>query len=715
MYANLVPSKICMIPQSGWWRRQAGVLLLLALVIVANFNIVFLGQTLVSSANYHPFDYRGLNPGAFNGRYPWVNWHDQGGSWWQWEPAGALFSQQYRSGRIPLWDPTVGGGVDLHVNLQPGQYYPPYVLLLLAGNTPALRDWYYLGQVFLSGLCCYLLLRRHGCHVLSAVCCGATFMLSGAMVQNINDFEGEVFALLPLVVLAADSVLRQKHWRSVGTAAIVLCLTVLTGFLPITVSGYILVAFYVAVDVCWRAWRGKQLEGRWRIDWIAAGRGCAAIALSLLLVSFLLIPVQMASHQDHSFREYYTGTGAQYFSFDRLFTLISPSITYDVWQLQDTRKQLFSSPDWAGSFFYIGLVPIVLALLGFPKRDEQLKKLWVFFVVSGGFILLKLLGIPPIQWIYRLPVFETLHFIPYFCGALTFCVAGLTGIGVERLVRDRSWFPAAAASLFLLAMLVLIVRFDETQPVNPLTGTDLWRQLAGHALEVLRVTILGAGVILLTVLRRRFRLRHFAALAALILISLDLLPLALRSRYLATDIWRHPPGYVRFLESDKEVFRVNGTHDLSLPANVSEAFALDVVSSRMTFNSDRYFDILRKYFAVEGHFPVVRNSIPSARPVLDLLNVKYVLQFSPDQAELNRMTEAGLTLRYTDGLFQVFENHSAWPRAFVARSVHEVKEPSDGLNALGTLAPSEAVVEGQPPATVMTGDPAAKVVWRSRS
>ena len=33
-----------------------GVGLVLLLIVIAYFNIVFLGETLVSSANYHPFD-----------------------------------------------------------------------------------------------------------------------------------------------------------------------------------------------------------------------------------------------------------------------------------------------------------------------------------------------------------------------------------------------------------------------------------------------------------------------------------------------------------------------------------------------------------------------------------------------------------------------------------------------------------------------------------
>ena len=93
--------------------RQMGLVLaaLFAVLALTNFNVVFLGQTLVASANYSPFDNRGthLRPTARVG-HSFANWHDLGGTWWQWEPAAVAFSDAFRRGEVPLWDPAMAGG-----------------------------------------------------------------------------------------------------------------------------------------------------------------------------------------------------------------------------------------------------------------------------------------------------------------------------------------------------------------------------------------------------------------------------------------------------------------------------------------------------------------------------------------------------------------------------------------------------------------------------
>src|SRR5262245_29909712 len=108
--------------QRGVRELAAGILCLAALIAIAYPNIIVGGETLVATSNYNPIDDRLSGAG-------YENWHDQGGVWWQWEPAGQFFGRYYRRGKLPLWDPTVAGGVNTHVNVTQGQYFPPYMLL----------------------------------------------------------------------------------------------------------------------------------------------------------------------------------------------------------------------------------------------------------------------------------------------------------------------------------------------------------------------------------------------------------------------------------------------------------------------------------------------------------------------------------------------------------------------------------------------------------
>jgi len=694
--------------------HAAWLLLLLGVLIIANYNIVFFGESLVASADYHPFDYRftHLKPGSFP-EHAFVNWYDLGGVWWQWEPAGQAFSKAFRAGKIPLWDPRIAGGVDAHVNLTQGQYYPPYMLLLLLGDTPFARDYYYLAQLFVSGVFCYLLLRKHGLHPLSGVAMGVMYMLSGSLIQYENSIVGQAFAVLPAMVWAADFVLSRADWRGTGIAALVMALLALSSFLPVVISGYILVALYCLVDVVMRPAAG---EG-WRrsVDSGRAFKAAAAILLSLMAVGFLLIPLQFASSRDTGFSRWYPNLGLQALSPDQLLTLVSPTISYDVDQARDASKALFLTP-WSSTFFYIGLVPILLALCARPGANPRHRKLFVFFCGSGTFVLFKMLGVPPFQWVGYLPILNSIHFVPYFSGALTFAVCGMAALGVERVIRERNAsVPAAIATVGLAGVAGMLLRFAQTHPLNAgLQGAVFTAAVLRNSLEASRITLLALALI--AVLRLRSRMRPATAGAmVLALVCMELVPLAVRARFLRADVWNDVPDYVRFLQNDHSLFRVHGVHDLTLTANVAQGVNLSEVSSRMSFNSSRYSEVIHSYFESPNlPYPIASSLLPTSRVILNLLNVKYLILFSPTPEQAAGLRSQGLELKHQDGEFHIYENPAVWARAYLANTIRRVDAPAQSLTALSTLQPAEAVIEGLDATIPDTSplDPAGDVVDR---
>ena len=696
---------------SALLNRFRGPLLLLSVLLLANFNIVFLGESLVATANFNPFGAgpQGLNPDLFHGVSPSINWHDQGGPWWQWEPAGKRMSQAFRNGRIPLWDPAVGGGVDSHVNMIQTQYYLPYIALLLAGDTPLQRDYYYLAEAFLSGLFCYLLLISNGCHWLSAVGMGMVYMLSGSMTQNINSSIGQSFAVLPLMVWAVDLVLRRPTWRNTGIAALCLALAASSSFLPAVISGYLLAGIYVFVFLAWRTPSNNSAPARPRFNTARAIKASSAVLLSLLLVSFLLLPVELASRQDETFTHWYSGLGLQHYSLDQMLALVSPSISFDVRQLPSPASQLFAPPP-APSPFYIGLIPILLAALAFsptyPNTAPRRNRLRAFFAIATAALFLKLVGALPFQWIGLLPIFRNLHFIIYFCGALTFGFAGLAGLGIEALIVHPNRRTLVIGSVALLVLALCVIRFGETQPLNAdLQPTALWSAIARYGLEIARLSLLGVAFLAVLFVGVRYRRAARTGVLVLLLIALDLIPLDARQRYLRSDVWASPPAFARFLQADRGMFRVQGDSDLELPADVSQALGLDVLSSRMALNSSRYSEILLKYFdAPHLPYPIARRSVPAAVALLDILDVKYLVLRFPAPAQLQQVAAAGLVPIFDDGHDRVFQNPHVWNRAYLSSAPAIVPNRAQALNALAGLHPGEALLEeAPPPGTVSLG------------
>jgi hypothetical protein len=343
------------------------------------------------------------------------------------------------------------------------------------------------------------------------------------------------------------------------------------------------------------------------------------------------------------------------------------------------------------------LLPLLLACLGCFGAPSPLRRLNIFFASAGAFLFLKIVGLPPAQWIGYLPVFHELHFVPYFCGALAFTIAGLAGIGIESLIRSRNRASLGVGFFAVTAFFVAILRFATAAPINPaLTGLTLWNVVAHYGLEITRLALLAAGFLAVLILRTTgFQSGKSSAGLMIGLVLLDLAPLNTRNRFQRSDVWIHPPAYIHFLQSDHDVFRVNAVQALS--ANTSQPFGIQVLSSRLSFASVRYAGILRRYFDSwpRVQFQLTRSMLPSSRVLLDILNVKYLVAFSPSEDQQKQFAAAGLVPRFQDGQYRIFQNPSAWNRAYLADRAVSAPD-GKALDTLAGLHPGEVLMEETP-------------------
>src|SRR4029077_2860066 len=114
-----------------------------------------------------------------------------------------------------------------------------------------------------------------------------------------------------------------------------------------------------------------------------------------------------------------------------------------------------------------------------------------------------------------------------------------------------------------------------------------------------------------------------------------------------------------YLQRDRDLFRVHSTHVLALTPNVNQGVGVAGISSRHVFVPPRFTKLIRRYFTTpQLPYPVAQSLLPTARSVLDLLNVKYVIAVTqPEQAMLGAN---GLTDVFDDGSYHVFYNSNAW-------------------------------------------------------
>jgi hypothetical protein len=681
-----------------------GLLCLIAVITVAYANIIFLGETLVATTNYNPIDNRNSGLG-------YENWHDQGAVWWQWEPAGEFFSRAYRQGRLPLWDTTIAGGVNSHANVTQGQYFPPYVLLLLAGNSPLLRDIYYLLMLLASGFACFLLLRRNGFHLISAVFMGSAWMLGGTMTQNVNAFLGQTYATLPWLVLAVDLALDKLTWRALGTAALLVGLCTYSTFLPIVISGYVLIGIQALV-YAGSAFRSPSTRGG-----LASVRTLLAfggvVSLAIGMAAFFLLPLTHAVNSSASFHTYYTGIGAMAYSLDLLPTVLSPRLFYDVWQTIPREAAFIPKPVWYTThFFYVGVTTALL--LACVKKDQRfrVRRLTWFFGVAAVALIAKLMGIPPIQWIAYLPVFKFLHFIPYFSGAFALAIVGLAACGLETVVTQgctrRRFVCIAGVAAAIVALIPLFIwwRGFNNAP-TPATMAATIR----YFLELGRVLLVIGGVLAVLWWRRSRQSKAVTiGLLLLVLVGVELVPTAFHRRSPRADLWNsRVPPYVRYLQNDATLFRIASTQQLALFPNTFQPFGIAGISSLGVFNQPRYTELINAYYQTElnSGFILPTSLLPSKRPILDLLNVKYLVTYMVEPEKEAELQAAGLITATIDERFKVFRNPTVWPRAFVAHNFQVMPDRKSAVLAAATGTPDIAILES-PPQFASGGGPATR-------
>jgi hypothetical protein len=677
-------------------RKRPGIatsLLVAFVVLIAYENIVFRGQTLIASANYHPFDNRfdRLEPRPV-ADYAFVNWYDLGGAWWQFEPAGRFFALAYRRMIVPLWDPTVSAGADAHVNVTQGQYFPPRVLMLLLGDSASGRDAFYILLVLLSGVASALLMVRNGCHTFAAATTGVVYALSGAMTQTVNSVLGQSFAVIPLVVLACDELLRSPTWRKVAAFSAVVGFFVTSSFLPAVISGFFLLPFLLGAHLAAPELPPSEQTApdlkRRRIRLTSVF--VLGVVVGLGLVAVLLLPLHLTSRAIPEFQSWYERSGLSHHFWPSAVTLASPSLIFDSGQLRDPSQHLF--PDPPVDFFYVGIVPLLLALFVSRGETARERRLFWFFVSAGAVLFLKLVGFPLVQWIGLLPILRHIHFVPYFDAALSLTIAGLAGLTVEQIRRKPPGYSRyeVAVAVGLVAIVVVGIMLLG-RPVN-LQGE--WR---ANAIELGRV-----GLIVFLV-RRILRGRmagmvtgQAAAALLLTIAAFDQVTLAHRARFGRVDVWSNPPGFVKYLQRDRGLFRIHSIGDLALTPNVAQPLGLSFLSSRHSFNQPRYVELVRRYFKVARlPYPLIQSLVPDSRHVLDLLNVKYLVANSGQ--EIATLESKGFSRVHIDGSFHVFANGSVWPRAYLASRWELARTPVAALEAVGRLTSRDKVVVERPP------------------
>jgi hypothetical protein len=439
-----------------------------------------------------------------------------------------LAEQWKRTGRIPLWNPELYGGLPFVGAMHGDIFYPTSWLRLVLPTGLAMGLGFVIHYV-LAGLFLYALLRALKVSWIGAVTGGAAYQLSGVIGSYVAPgHDGKLFvtAMLPLVLLGLLRGMRDGRPWGFGIAALGVGLALLSPHAQMTY--YLLVAAGLfALYLSSGGDDGRPLPIR------ARGLG---LALAAVLVGFGIGMIQILP-----FLAYlpYSPRAQTYGGFER-------AISYGIpWShVPEFLFPKFVGTTQTGTYWgenllklhseYLGLGVVALAVLGVMDRTRRRLIVWLGGI-GALFLLVGLGGATPFYrlWWSVMPFMKQVRAPGMAIYVVCLVVAIFAALGAERVERAEAgrwgirWVIAGAvvALLGLTGVLGTVAR-SLAEGIQTAQGRGVV-PAAVAAQSDIRAGAVGAGIALAAIGGVAWgggagRLRGWAILGLPVLVGADL-------------------------------------------------------------------------------------------------------------------------------------------------------------------------------------------------
>lgn len=589
--------------------------LLLLLTALYYWNILFTTQFSLLT-----------NPEAGRQVYPWLHF-------W-------IASIQHRT--LPLWDPYTFSGHAFAGEMQTAAFYPLHLLLALVplGRNPGvlarLYEYWFVVSHFLGACFMFALVRDFGLRRLAAIVAAISFALGGFLAVSAWPHLFESAIWLPLILLFLLRALRADQMRrallNAAAGGLALGLAILAGGLHIAIMEAVIVVIAAAFGGLCRS--GSR---RWTLP---------ALALTAVAsVAFCTGAVQLfASLEYGRLALRWIGGAIALPATEKIpyAYLVDRFLPQGLVCFLIPRAQNLGQGEAMPA--YLGVFPFLAAVIGIWKCWSRP---WVryftglavagFCYALGPLSLLHGLGYALVPGLWTAREAERFIFLPYFA------LAVLAAFGVEALLAEAPGKPSwsgldrvLVAGLLACAVILAIAAVFGPLALDPMFS--------------LSVLLIGASCGLLLYLTRG----HRGPAAKVLIVALVLFDLSAFSSPAVNKIEAAGKGAVEFerllgmrgaadfLKSRPGPFRVQVLAQ-PLP-NMGDAFEVQTLLGAAV-------TMVKDYADFRGH--------------ANLLNARYIVR--PASAP-----EPGAI--YQDSAWKVYENPSAYPRAWI---VHQtIVEPS---------------------------------------
>lgn len=365
-------------------------------------------------------------------------------------PVRLQLARALAEGRLPLWEPGLGGGFPLFAEGQIAALYPPNLILFRLLPTPLALSWSILLHLSWAAIGIFAFARVSGLRVSSAMLAGFVFSFSGFFLAHIPHVSliataswlGWLLYLQKRMAAARRIKSRaRKGWFALTGLA--LGLQFLSGFPQIALLNVLAVLTFSVLDTIENRARGRA----WETMLLAIG----AVGLGLLVGSVQLLPTaELAALSTRG------GVGQEFFT---SYSLELSNVAQFFSPFTTVGEPFTETQEFWGFF---GVSTLLLALTAVVlKRSARTRFLGASALVT---LALSLGGNNPIySLLYAIPIFNRFRVPARFLFLFMFSMVYLAAIGFdglqsrlresERGNRIARWLPFpigfAVASFFV--------------------------------------------------------------------------------------------------------------------------------------------------------------------------------------------------------------------------------------------------------------------------
>jgi hypothetical protein len=569
-------------------------------------------------------------------------------------------------------------------------------------------NWTIIFHFFLAGAFTYLLMRELGASSQAALA-GTFALLFGGYLISVHNVLNTLLSVTwyPLVMLCGCRMVRSGLIRWAIASGVSLCCMFLGGGIEIvllTLASLLFLCLYPGVLPLSDLKKNLNLQRR-------------LVYLGLVLLIFLglsmvqILPFLELYKQSHRYGGVSLGE-ATLWSLDPrdliyflLPDLYGPRRSPDLyWKFQNYLKTI-----------YVGPAILCLAFIYFLR---QAKRGLALLAAMGLTLVFAFGGHTPLYPFFHkyVPLFATFRYPVKFLFLFVFylCVASGLGLDVVRQRFSENRHPPYWCQGLLIAVILLLAALFWVARLHPEQMQSLAHQWGGTFPEsaylplVLqnfnRMLAVTALVLLVVFFGLRHRLVRLGSPLLLMLLTLDLF-LGNRGYALKLDAgtFHEENNTIRTLKADPDLFRFHvlpEARDLDIPAksygdahqNRKKLLGNDLMMEHHLFDISGYNVPLQPRY--ERFLSLMLSKpLASILPLLDLLNVKYVLTEKPVELQgLSRVSDGPATSK-------LYENEYSLARAFLVKQFQVLNSDQEFARAFHELTfdpQSTILLEGVP-------------------